>query len=185
MPLHEQRQYFRIDDHIYFDYRVLTQGQFCSDLALTNQLLGESGERNMEASQYFQNINHELSTLTQTIGLKEPALAHYLNLLNAKIDYLSRQMLMSHKTQLRKVSISLGGMAFKTEELLKEMTPLKVVIHTKPKMVPIFVDAVVVYSKYISENNYRTAIAFNSLTEEQEQLLAQHILEAQIKSRAD
>lgn len=54
------------------------------------------------------------------MAVKEPALAHYLNLLNAKIDYLSRQMLMSSKVQLRKVNISLGGMAFKTMEQIKE-----------------------------------------------------------------
>lgn len=185
MPLHEQRQYFRIDDNVYFDYRILIPGQFCSDLALTNQLLDEGGQRQMEASQYFQNINQELAVLTQTMGLKEPALAHYLNLLNAKIDYLSRQMFMSNKIQMHKVSLSLGGMAFKTTELVKEKTPLKLVIYTKPKMVPILVDAAVVYSKYIKENHYRTAVAFNSLTEEQEQLLSQHILEAQTKSRAD
>ena len=185
MPVHERRQHFRIDDHLYFDYRVIGPGEFCSDLSITNQLLGESGQRYMEATHYFQNIDYELAELTQAMGLKEPALAHYLNLLNAKIDYLSRQMLMTHNVQLRKVNISLGGMAFKTTELLKEKTNLKVVIYTKPKMIPIILDAVVVYSQYQSETNYRTSISFNGLTNEQEQLLSQHILQAQVRSRAD
>lgn len=185
MPVHERRQHFRIDDHLYFDYRILAPGEFCSDLSITNQLLGENGQKYMEAAQYFQNIDYELSELTQAIGIKEPALAHYLNLLNAKIDYLSRQMLMSGKIQMRKVNISLGGMAFKTPELVKEKTNLKIVIYTKPKMVPIIVDAVVVYCQYISETHYRTAVSFNELTNEQEQLLSQHILQAQVKSRAD
>ncbi|KTD67576.1 PilZ domain-containing protein [Legionella shakespearei] len=185
MPVHERRQHFRIDDHLYFDYRILAPGEFCSDLSITNQLLGENGQKYMEAAQYFQNIDYELSELTQAIGIKEPALAHYLNLLNAKIDYLSRQMLMSGKIQMRKVNISLGGMAFKTPELIKEKTNLKIVIYTKPKMVPIIVDAVVVYSQYISETHYRTAVSFNELTNEQEQLLSQHILQAQVKNRSD
>ena len=185
MPIHERRQHFRIDDHIYFDYRVIAPGEFCSDLSITNQLLGTNGQKYMEAAQYFQNIDYELSELTQAIGIKEPALAHYLNLLNAKIDYLSRQMLMAGKIQLRKVNISLGGMAFKTPELLKEKTNLKIVIYTKPKMIPIILDAMVVYSQYQSEGNYRTSVAFDGLTADQEQLLSQHILQAQVKSRAD
>lgn len=185
MPVHERRQHFRIDDHLYFDYRIINPGEFCSDIAITNQLLGEGGQRYMEAAQYFQNIDYELAELTQAMGLKEPALAHYLNLLNAKIDYLCRQMLMTHKVQLRKVNISLGGMAFKTNELIKEKTPLKIVIYTKPKMIPIILDATVVYSQYQADSNYRTSVAFSGLTSDQEQLLSQHILQAQVKSRAD
>ena len=185
MPIHERREYFRIDDHLYFDYRIVIPGEICSDLAIKNQLLGESGQRYMEAAQYFQNIDIELTELTQSMGIKDPAMAHYLNLLNAKIDYLSRQMLITHKVQMRKVNISLGGMTFKTTELLKVKTNLKIVIYTKPKMVPIIVDATAIYSQYQSEANYRTSVSFNGLTNEQEQLLSQHILQAQVRSRSD
>ncbi|TAL58823.1 MAG: PilZ domain-containing protein [Legionella sp.] len=185
MPLHERRQHFRIDDHIYFDYRLVEPGQFCSDLSITNQLLGEHGQKYMEAAQYFQNIDYELAELTQGIGVKEPALAHYLNLLNAKIDFLARQLLMKDKIHLRKVNLSLGGITFKTTELVKEKSNVKLIIYTKPKMIPIIVDGVVVYSKYHSENNYRTSVCFNNLTHDQEQLLSQHILLAQVKNRSD
>ena len=185
MPVHERRQHFRIDDHIYFAYRVIAPGEFCSDLTITNQLLGENGQKYMEAAQYFQNIDYELAELTQAIGMKEPSLAHYLNLLNSKIDYLSRQMLMAGNIEMRSVNISLGGMAFKTPELIKEKTIMKMVLYTKPKMIPIILDALVVYSQYQNEGHYRTSVSFNGLTTEQEQLLSQHILLAQIKGRAD
>jgi hypothetical protein len=185
MPVHERRQHFRVDDHIYFDYRIISPGEFCYDLSISNQLLGENGQKYMEASQYFQNIDYELAELTQALAIKEPAIAHYLNLLNAKIDYLSRHMMMSNKLQMRKVNLSLGGMAFKTTEQIKDKTNLKIVIYTKPKMVPIIIDAVVVYSQFQGENRYRTAVSFTQLTAEQEQLLSQHILQAQVKNQAD
>ena len=185
MPVHERRQHFRVDDRIYFDYRIINPEEFCSDIAITNQLLGESGKKFMETAQYFQNIDQELSELTQNIALEEPELAHYLNLLNTKIDYLSRQFLIVGNIELRKVNISLGGMAFRTPELIKENTNIKLVIYTKPKMVPIIADARVVYSQYQSEGNYRTSVAFNELNNEQEQLLSQHILLAQVKTRSD
>lgn len=185
MPIHERRQHFRIEDYIYFNYRIMEPGELCSDRSVADELLGKNGQRYLEAAHYFQNIDYELAELTQAIALKDSALAHYLNLLNTKIDYLSRQMLMMNTIELRKVNISLGGMAFKTNELLKEKTCLKIVIYTKPKMIPIIVEATVVYSQYQNENNYRTAITFNSLTEEQEQTLSQHILLGQTKRRPD
>ena len=185
MPVHERRQHFRIDDRIYFDYRILAPGEFCSDIAITNQLLGENGKKFLEAAQYFQNIDIEMAGLTKEMAVENPALAHYLNLINSKIDYLSRQILMNGSIELRKVNISLGGMAFKTNELVKENTQVKIVIYTKPKMTPIIIDSRVVYSQYQGAANYRTSVAFNGLTVEQEQLLSQHILLAQVKNRSD
>ncbi|MDR3443466.1 MAG: PilZ domain-containing protein [Legionella sp.] len=185
MPIHERRQHFRIEDHVYFNYRIMKPGEICSDRAVSDELLGKNSQRYLEASHYFQNIDYELAELTQAIALKDPALVHYLNLLNSKIDYLSRQMLMTNTVQMHKVNISLGGMAFKTPELLKEHTNLKMVIYTKPRMIPIIVEATVVYSQYQDEHHYRTAVTFNNLTEEQEQILSQHILLGQAKMRSD
>lgn len=185
MPIHERRQHFRIEDHIYFNYRIMEPGELCPDRTFVDQLLGKNGQRYLEASHYFQEIDYELAELTQVLALKEPTVAHYLNLLNAKIDYLSRQMLMTNTIQLRKVNISLGGMAFKTPEIIKENTLLKLVIYTKPKMIPVIVEGIVVYSQYHNEHNYHTAVTFNELTNEQEQILSQHILLAQAKNRSD
>lgn len=185
MPIHERRQHFRIEDYIYFNYRVMEPGEMCSDRSVVDELLGKNGQRYLEAAHYFQNIDYELAELTQAIALKDPALAHYLNLLNTKIDYLSRQMLMMNTIQMRKVNISLGGMSFKTTELIKEKTSLKMVIYAKPKMIPLILEATVVYSQFQSDHNYRTAVAFNTLTHEQEQILSQHILLGQAKTRSD
>ncbi|KTD67584.1 Type IV pilus assembly PilZ [Legionella santicrucis] len=185
MPIHERRQHFRVEDHIYFNYQIMEPGELCPDRAVVEQLLGKNGQRYLEAAHYFQEIDYEMAELTQIIALKEPTIAHYLNLLNAKIDYLSRQMLMTNTIHLRKVNISLGGMAFKTPDLIKEKTRLKLVIYTKPKMIPIIIESTVVYSQYQTEHTYRTAVSFNELTSEQEQILSQHILLAQAKHRSD
>ncbi|MDI9818521.1 MULTISPECIES: PilZ domain-containing protein [unclassified Legionella] len=185
MPVHERRQHFRIEDQVYFDYQLIGTDEFRSDKAITEDLLGHNGKKYLETTQYFQSLDYELSELTQTIGLHEPALAHYLNLLNAKIDHLSRHLFIDEKINLRKVNISLGGMSFKTKERIKEKTPMKIVIYTKPKMLPIVVDAIVVYSQFHNENQYRTAVQFVELNPEQEQLLSQHIMVAQARCRAD
>ncbi|BCA95643.1 pilus assembly protein PilZ [Legionella antarctica] len=184
MSINEKRQYFRIDDNLYFDYAIIEPGQFCSDLSIINQLSSDKNQKKLEAAQYFQNIDYEMSELTHAIRVNEPGWAHYFNLLNAKIDCLS-QMLVLSKIQMHSVNISLSGMTFKTNDQIKEKTNLKIVIYTKPKMTPIIVDAQVVYSQYQTETHYRTAVSFNGLTYSQEQLLSQHILQAQVKNRSN
>jgi hypothetical protein len=185
MPVHERRQHLRIEDQVYFDYKIIKHEEVFSDKALIDDLLGQNGKKYLETTQYFQSLDYELAELTQTLALHEPALAHYLNLLNAKIDHLARHLMIDDKINLRRVNISLGGMAFKTKDRIKEKSHLKLVIYTKPKMLPIVVDAVVVYSQFHNENQYRTAVQFETLTPEQEQLLSQHIMLAQSKCRAD
>jgi hypothetical protein len=179
MPVHERRQHFRIEDQIYFDYKLIEAGSVYSDKQITEDLLGQSGKRYLETNQYFQSLDYELAELTQSLAMKEPAIAHYLNLINAKIEYLARHLLIGEKIHLRKVNISLGGMAFKTKERIKEKTRVKIVIYTKPKMLPIIINAVVVYSQFHNETQYHTAVQFEGLDREQEQLLSQHIMIAQ------
>ena len=186
MPVHERRQHFRIEDRVYFDYKVIEAGTIYTDKQITDELLGHSGKRYLETSQYFHNIDYELAELTQVLALKDPAFAHYLNLINAKIDHLTRHLLIGEKTRLRKVNLSLGGMAFKTKVRIKEQTMVKLVIYTKPKMIPVVLDALVVYSQFHNEKQHHTAVKFEKLTKEQEQLLSQHIVMAQqVKCQAD
>ena len=185
MPVHERRQHFRIDDYIYFEYKILESGHCYFDKDLTEDLLGEVGRRYLEATQYFQSLDNELAELTQSLALKEPAIAHYLNIINTKIDFLVRQLTLGKQLPLRKVNISLGGMAFKSKEKIEEKAHLKLIVYTKPKMLPIVIDSLVVYSQYIGPSNYRIAVQFEHLTHEQEQLLSQHIMHAQIQCRAD
>ena len=185
MPVHERRQHFRIEDKIYFDYKILKPGNCYSDKSITDDLLGKNGKRYLETMQYFQSLDYELAELTQILALKEPTLAHYLNLLNAKVDFLVRNLTMGETTTLRKVNISLGGMSFATKEKIMEKTYLKMIIYTKPKMVPVILNALVVYSEPSSPHYHRTAVQFEGITFEQEQLLSQHIMHAKISCQTN
>lgn len=185
MPVHERRQYIRVDDHVYIDYQIVQSGESCLDHPLSNLVSDDYGKKSLEITQYFHNIDYELSGLTQTIALKDPTIAHYINLLNAKIDYLSRQLFMNDKIQMHKINLSLGGMAFKTKEQIKTHSDIKITFYTKPKMIPIIIDATVLSSKFQSETQYHTAVLFKKLTQEQKELLSQHILDAQIRNRSD
>lgn len=181
----ERRQHFRIDDHIYFDFRVIDEQNPMSAEDFGKAMLGKSGQKSMESAQYFNQIDQEISDLSQTIALKDPAIAHCLNLLNTKIDYLARQSSEDNQLKLHRVNISLGGMAFRHHHGITKGSKIKMIIYTKPKLIPIMVDAEVVYSEIQKDNLYRIAVQFDELKHDDETLLSQHILQAQIQRRAD
>lgn len=160
MPRHERRQHFRMEDDVYFNYRIVDPDDIYSDRVFIDKPDGKNGQKYLEVSRYFQDID-------------------------CKIDFLSLQMLITGAVQMHKVSISLGGMSFKTQEFIKEKTNLKIVLYTKPKMIPIILDATSVYSEYQNEYEYRTAVEFTGLTAEQKQLLSQHLLSQQRKYPSD
>lgn len=183
MPIHEQRRLFRIDDQVYFDYEEASESEVLRESPGSLKMTRHEGQRFIEITQYFQDIDYELSQLTQVIALKDPAIAHFLNLMNSKIEFLTRSLLVENNLTMQKVNLSLGGIGFKTSTQFKENTPLKVILYTKPKMSPVVILSRVVSSKFVDEAHYRTSIAFLSLTQEQEDLLSQHILQAQMKDK--
>lgn len=179
MPIHERRQHFRIEDQLYFDYRILEAGSCIPEHSLVEALIGQSTEH-LEISSYFQSIDQELRQLTQKLAQENPVIAHYLNLINAKVDCLAGHLLLVNKIQLSKVTLSIGSMTFKTKERLKEGVHLKMIIYTKPKMLPIVLDAKVISSKFLSAEQNKTVVTFENLTADQEQMLSQHIMIAQL-----
>ncbi|MCC5792346.1 MAG: PilZ domain-containing protein [Legionellaceae bacterium] len=185
MTVQERRQHFRINDQLYFDYRIIEEGRFISEQALAEELLGENNQKYLETSEYFQNIDRELMQLTGNIALRDPETAHYLNLMNAKIDYLSRHLLVENKLEIRSVNLSLGGLAFKSNRKLSPKTRLKVIIYTKPKMIPLLLNAFTVSCVPIPNHRFRISLQFEGLDVEQEQLLAQHIMLAQVQRQVD
>lgn len=185
MTIFERRQHVRIDDHLHFEYRIIHPNEAYTDQDIENILLGKQGLNCIESHQRLKEIDQELAQLREKLALSDPTMAHYLNLLNAKIDFISQNLSVNNPSKLRKVNISLGGMAFKTPEKIDEKTPVKLIIYTKPNMIPLIVDSTVVYCQYQSEKHFHTAVEFISLTKEQEQLLSMHIMQAQVSMRAD
>lgn len=183
MPIYERRQHFRINDHIYFDFEAIQPGLCYSEQSITEHLLEQGNDHYFEVMHYFQSLDQELSQLTQALSESQPVVTHYLNLINAKVDCLARHLLMGNKIQLKKVNISLGGMSFKTKERMEIDSHLKMIIYTKPKMIPIIVNAKIVRSEFLNADCNKTVVEFENLTAEQEQLLSQHLMLTQLNCK--
>jgi PilZ domain len=185
MHSEEQRQHFRIEDDIHFTYCIVNACDAMNEEAIHKQLLGHQGQKYQEVMQYFNQIDSQISEVEALIKQNQPDIAHYLLLLNNKIDHFARFILLENNTPAKKASLSLGGMAFDTNEKLEEKTHLKLCINTKPNYIPIIIDAKVVYCNCEQEGCYRIAIQFLSVNSEEERLLSQHIMHGQRQINPD
>lgn len=185
MPVAERRQHYRIDDNVYMDYRIVTAYEMQSEAYIEEDLMGHSNQQYLDTTRYFEEIDRELAQVSQALALTDPTTAHYLNLINAKVDYISRNLLVGESISLRKVNISLGGIKFTCHEEIDDHSLLKIVLYTKPKMIPIVVNACCVKADRYKNDFFYISCQFIDMSLEQEQLLAQHIMHAQVQEKAN
>lgn len=181
MLAREGRPYFRTKDEVYYGYELIQENPFVSNDPFSDKLVRYDSSEEFEMLQYLKSIDRELVNLYRSLADDHPALGQYLKLLNTKIDHLAERLVGKANTQSRKVNLSLNGMSFKTEKRIREKTLMKLIIYTKPNLLPIVVKAKVIYSQFHTKNHYHTAVEFESLTEEQADLLSHHIKLAQVQ----
>lgn len=184
MTWDERREHFRIEDELCFDYCTVEAKDALNEAAITKQLLGENAACYQEIMQYFYNVGNQLSEL-ELSSSQNPDLMHYLKLLNSKIDYLANVFFLNEHKKCAKVSLSLNGMSFKTQDYLNKGSYLKIRINAKPNYIPIILDAKVVYCHFDNEDQYRVGVQFIDISHKNEQTLNQHILFSQTQQTLD
>ncbi len=175
----ERRQNFRVEDTIYLEYQRISEGtatgQDSSNLPLDDVCLGmrQIRELDLHASHALANIRKHHSDI-----------AHYLSILDRKIDTLSQMVgaigMGADVQPTTRVNIGSGGMAFDTQEALKkgEQLLLKMVLFPSHQCLQIM--ARVAYSHGGNgDGNYLTGLTFEDMLEQQQDALIQHLLEVQ------
>jgi hypothetical protein len=175
----ERRQNFRIEDTIYLEYRRVDEDadidSEISEAPLADVCNGmrQLRELDLQASHALANIRKHHSDI-----------AHYLTILDRKIDTLSRVVaaigMGSDIQPTTRVNIGSGGMAFDTREALEkgERVLLKLVLFPSHQCLQIL--ARVAYSHGGNgDGNYLTGLTFEPMPESQQDALIQHLLEVQ------
>jgi c-di-GMP-binding flagellar brake protein YcgR len=173
----ERRQNFRIEDTIYLEYQRVNEMAETenSNLPLADVCLGmrQLREMDLQAKHALANIRKHHSDI-----------AHYLTILDHKIDTLSRMVgsigMGSDVQPTTRVNIGSGGMAFDTREALEkgEQLSLKMVLFPSHQCLQLM--ARVAYSHGGNgDGNYLTGLTFEDMPESQQDALIQHLLEVQ------
>lgn len=179
----ERRGFFRVDDSVALSYRSIVSGeknnkdslQFAGDLPMS---LGNELEKMRETSRiYLRQVEKE-----------SPEVARYLSHLEAKINLLGHHFMMGSDklfVQSRQsVSISGSGIAFTAEEALNKGSEIEVKFILHPSLTTIKTIANVV-SCVAKTGQYRVAVEYSGLSDEDRDLLIRHVVKKQMNDIRD
>ncbi len=174
----ERREYFRIDDQVYLEFRPVGAGELESLAHRT----GEAGDLCSLVLQ-LSAMASQASNLLAIIRKEQPEIGHYLGLLDRKIELVASAVVGANLRDLtpnRLVNLSAGGIAFDIESPLQDGMSLALKLVCFPSRLCISTLGRVVYCRPgDSEGQWRVGIAFTDLDNTARDALVRHTLERQ------
>ena len=184
-PLHDdRRRYFRIQDEIGIDYRVLEAEEL--------QQAERVQDPELRLQEQLEVHDQRIAELLQRLGQRDPLLAEVLDVMDRKLQYAINQLqLETRMTQrlayrVHEVSISACGMAVVLQEPLAQRALLDLRLTLLPSDQQIKCHGLVLESEMLPGNDgYNTRIDFCDLRARDQETLIQHIVQRQTKSLGD
>lgn len=175
----EQRRYFRINDYVGLNYRLI-EGK---DAHQADEVL-------LPLDQLLRGIDRELNNVVNTLWREQPVAAKAIGLLNRKISLLAAEVIQGDidapelSGNITQVNISACGIAFAVEAQLPLEQPLALEITLKPANTLLSLQGKVVSCEPVSGHGnqgkpYRIRVEFQEVGAEVEEQLIQHIVQRQ------
>ncbi|NHN37011.1 hypothetical protein G8764_06890 [Pseudomaricurvus alcaniphilus] len=176
----DRRRYFRINDRIGINYRVLQQ----------DERSASAGK--LRSQSELELCDARVGELLEKMRSRDPVLAELLEAMDKKLECVVRQLeLESHMTQrlayrVHEVSISACGMAITLEEALAADTCLELQLSLLPGDNRVQCLGLVLDSeRREGEKGYYTRIDFCDLASRDQEILIQHLVQRQGRQLAD
>lgn len=178
----ERRSYYRIDDDVFLEYRLIHRKQVQELLAGINQqatyggLLGE-----------LNTLSRRTKSQLASIKKSHPVIARYLTTLDEKLDLIA-QHVIAHEGSWggrpnQRVNLSAGGMAFYAQQQIPAEALLAVSLKLFPSHREIVTYGPVVYCRFEPDiepaTPYRIGVQFSYMRDSDREALITHILERQ------
>lgn len=177
----ERRRYFRVDDLVSMQYRVVKD----VDLQQCLDRLDRGIEDGFTVTSSLTAINQQLRSKLAILEKKDADLADYLRAMERKIDLLAHAI-MSKETTLeemptREVNLSAVGMAFRSEAGVEVDKVLEIRMLLYPSLTGILTYGTVVHCREEGDDEYpwRIAVDFSFMRESDRDILINHILKRQ------
>ena len=180
----ERRSYFRIDELVRLDYQIVDDQQL-------GRTPAESTFAN--ASEYrllskLQTLDIEGSKYLHRLAESHPDLANFLKIQSNKIDMLARELVSSSGASLppsQHVSLSEGGIAFlsRAAVVAGSTLALRVMLQADVLMFSCYAEVVNCRQNAQSDGRFTIATQFIDLAEDDQSLLAKHIIRQQARQR--
>ncbi len=183
----ERREFFRIDDDIYLDYRPLTEEDYRERLAIALQ---EPQPEADNVGLQLQALTAQAGTVLAQIRKRDSEIGQYLALIDRKIELLGRALIGSQiGAQIdgvlnpnAHVNLSGGGLAFHAPTGLQPDVKLELKLLLFPAHIFIHCIGRVVYCRHDGPDSakpYRLGVEFTRISEIARDALVRHTLELQ------
>ncbi|MBE9527025.1 MAG: PilZ domain-containing protein [Proteobacteria bacterium] len=177
-PFLERRQYYRIDDSVIFNYRVLQE-----DNLVTEQ--DKKASAAFEMIELFGQMNQQMRVTLGRIGERSADIASYLKSLDNKIELLAEMNLFKENQSAlglrQKINLGAGGLCFCSDEKLKEGTLLAVdmILSTDLSCLHLTGHVIEAFNNNGSEGQYNISIEFSDISDIEEDNIVKHIMHLQ------
>ncbi|MFT6429151.1 MAG: hypothetical protein ACJAXR_001125 [Halopseudomonas sp.] len=172
----DKRNFFRISDSLSLDVRKVPNAD------LENSIFNEESPLFSLLSD-LHTLDFESQHLLRQIAERDRALAHYLKIINKRVDLVSKALaiqLMDDIGEPQEVTLSESGMSFDVAEPFEIESWLAVRMILLPSPLGLVVPAQVIRCDSGSRpGTWSIAVSFHALADNQRQLLARHILQKQ------
>ncbi|GAB4302110.1 MAG: hypothetical protein Kow0096_23410 [Thiohalomonadaceae bacterium] len=178
----ERRRFFRIDDEVYLEYRLLPEEDYQRRL---RQPAGSRQDTSALALQ-LHGLTSQSSSLLAQIRKRDPEVGQYLAIIDRKVELLGRALLGSQLGHIsgpnHKVNLSGNGIAFFSAEPLASDSKLELRLMLFPGHTVINTLGRVVHCNVVpggAPQPYRIGVEFTHLAEMGRDALVRHTLELQ------
>jgi hypothetical protein len=177
----DKRQFFRIQQDVIFRFKAVSTDSIHQMHA--EQHFDPSSSYGLFAQ--FQQLDIESNLIMQNIRRDNADVSQYLDILNKKINLLSKQMLakeiISEDSQdTGRIDLSQGGIAFTSKGPLGIESWIAIKLVFLPTYTAIVNYAQITRNQKLDDGSYLIGARFHQLSDEEERIIAKQVIDTQI-----
>lgn len=180
----ERRSYFRIDESIALEFKVIEDRT--ADQQSPESVFGQASSLKLYSE--LRKMDQENAQYLFAIKEISRPLAEYLHNLNRKVDLLAQEVLTEQKPSppsktIKLVNLSEGGIAFGSSESLQHSQSIAMRMIFLPSNATLVLFAKVLRCEPVKGGEFQIGAKFYRITEQQQQLIGQQIMRAQMAEK--
>ena len=176
----ERREYFRINDEVVLDYRLINEDDLPS---LRDTIESRVPDRFTTASS-FAASSRQIAHAFHAVQNQSPEVARCLQAIDNKLNTLA-QLFVAEEIRInehptREVNLSAGGLAFRAQHQLNSDDLLETRLVLFPSLMGIFMISRVVHCERAGDSNlqfpWQIAVSYEIIRESDRELLVRHVM---------
>ncbi len=176
----ERREFFRIDDEVALDYRLIDSSEVDR---LLEKIQSQMVDRFTAASS-FTATTRQMANVIHKIQTESPELARCLQAIDQKLNMIAQlfvsEEIREKQQDTREVNLSAGGVAFRAQHKLPVDSLLELRMVLFPSLVGILTISRVIHCERVNDSNpqypWQVAVEYEHLKETDRELLVRHIM---------